>query len=162
MATLEFPHLLELLRNTQFDTIYHEHFSYLSLGTVRRIFAECGMKLWKVEKLATHGGSLRVYAAHAGDSRAIDPGIGQVLDEESSFGIGDMRVYHAFAERVHRVKDEFVGFLLECKRKGLRVCAYGAAAKGNTMLNFAGIRAWQRSGKQVLIDIGRTVRGRCK
>jgi len=141
VATLEFPHLLELVANRQFDTVYHEHFSYLSFHTVQRIFAAHGLRLWDVEALTTHGGSLRVWACREDDPRATLPAVGAMLLRETTAGMMDMAWYQGFQRVAENVKDDFLGFLVEQKRAGKRVAAYGAAAKGNTLINFAGIRA---------------------
>ena len=138
--TLEFPHLLRLIAENQFDTIYHEHFSYLSLHAVARIFESAGLKVWDVEELPTHGGSLRVYGCHATDARQTEPGVARILAEEQSAGLLALETYRAFQARAEKVKDDFLTFLLEQKRAGKKVAAYGAAAKGNTLLNFAGIK----------------------
>jgi len=138
--TLEFPHLMQLIKNTQFDTIYHEHFSYLSLGTVSRIFESAGLKVFDVQVLATHGGSLRVFGCHAADARSINASVGNVLTEESSSGLRSLDTYMSFQGLADRLKNELLGFLLEQKRLGKKVAAYGAAAKGNTLLNYAGIK----------------------
>lgn len=141
VATLEFPHLLELVANRQFDTVYHEHFSYLSFHTVQRIFAAQGLRLWDVETLPTHGGSLRVWACRQDAPRAATPAVAAMLERESAAGMMDMAWYQGFQRVAEDVKDGFLAFLLEQKRAGKRVAAYGAAAKGNTLINFAGIRA---------------------
>ena len=138
--TLEFPHLLNLIRLNQFDTIYHEHYSYLSLHAVRRIFESAGLKLIDVERFSTHGGSLRVYGAHENDARAPKAAVAGLLEEEANAGLLDLDTYLAFQARAEKLKDEFLLFLLEQKRRGRKVAAYGAAAKGNTLLNFAGVR----------------------
>lgn len=138
--TLEFPHLMPLIEHTQFDTIYHEHFSYLSLTAVTRIFATAGLRVWDVEQLSTHGGSLRVYGCHASAAIPTEQSVGLLLAREEQFGITQLTTYTAFQERADRVKDDFLTFLIEQKRAGRTVAAYGAAAKGNTLLNYAGIR----------------------
>jgi len=138
--TLEFPHLLPLIEHTQFDTIYHEHFSYLSLTAVSAIFAAAGLRIWDVEALPTHGGSLRVYGCHANAGIATSTSVGALLERENRFGITRLETYTAFQARADRVKDDFVAFLIEQKRSGRKVAAYGAAAKGNTLLNYAGVR----------------------
>ncbi|MDG4560244.1 MAG: class I SAM-dependent methyltransferase [Candidatus Competibacter sp.] len=140
VITLEFPHLLRLIAETQFDTVYHEHFSYLSLCTVRRLFAAQSLRVWDVERLPTHGGSLRVYGVHDDDPRPETPAVRQVLDDEERAGLRDLAVYRGFQARADRVKDELLAFLLEQKRAGRTVAAYGAAAKGNTLLNYAGVK----------------------
>lgn len=139
--TLEFPHLQRLIEETQFDTVYHEHFSYFSLGVVVDIFASEGLRVWDVERLATHGGSLRVFGCHAGDARATTPAVSTLLQEEAAAGLRERATYAAFQERAVRTKNEFVDFLLRQKAAGVQVAAYGAAAKGNTLLNFAGVRS---------------------
>ena len=138
--TLEFPHLLNLIRQNQFDTVYHEHYSYLSLHAVRRIFNEAGLKIIDVEHLLTHGGSLRVYGAHSDDAREPAASVIAVLEEELAGGLLDLATYLGFQSKAEQVKDDFLSFLLEQKRRGRKVAAYGAAAKGNTLLNFAGIK----------------------
>ncbi|WP_445160704.1 class I SAM-dependent methyltransferase [Mycobacterium sp. Dal123C01] len=139
-VTLEFPHLVPLIEQTQFDTIYHEHFSYLSLTTVARIFAEAGLRVWDVEELPTHGSSLRVYGCHAGAAIPTTDRVDALLAREHEFGVTRVETYTKFQQRADRVKDDLVAFLIEQKRAGRRVAAYGAAAKGNTLLNYAGVR----------------------
>jgi SAM-dependent methyltransferase len=138
--TLEFPHLLRLIENTQFDTVYHEHFSYLSLYTTERIFKDAGLRIFDVEELATHGGSLRIYGCHTEDPRAITPAVGALLSEETRRGLQTLSIYQDFQARADKVKNDLLSFLLEHKRAGRKVAAYGAAAKGNTLLNYAGIK----------------------
>ena len=138
--TLEFPQLLNLIRLNQFDTVYHEHYSYLSLHTVRRIFEFAGLKVIDVDRLPTHGGSLRVYGAHADDPREPAASVAQVLQDEMEAGLLKVETYLAFQDRAEKVKYDFLAFLLEQKRRGKLVGAYGAAAKGNTLLNFAGVK----------------------
>jgi SAM-dependent methyltransferase len=138
--TLEFPHLMRLIEHVQFDTVYHEHFSYLSLHTVARIFARAGLRVWNVEELPTHGGSIRIYGCHAEDPRVDEPSVAKVLEEEASFGLRDLSTYCAFQTRADHVKNGLLSFLLEQKQQGKKVAAYGAAAKGNTLLNYAGIK----------------------
>jgi SAM-dependent methyltransferase len=140
VITLEFPHLMRLIENTQFDTIYHEHFSYLSLHAVCHIFSSVGLRIWDVEELSTHGGSLRVYGCHDDDVRVDTEEVLRVLSEESKRGLLDPVIYQNFQPRADRLKDELVAFLIEKKRAGKSVAAYGAAAKGNTLLNYAGIK----------------------
>jgi SAM-dependent methyltransferase len=139
-VTIEFPHLMQLVRHAQFDTIYHEHFSYLSLQTVQRIFAAHGLTVWDVETLPTHGGSLRVWAQPAGHSRAVTANVAAVLAEECGAGMCEPAFYRGLQARAERIKDDLVAFLIDAKRQGQTVMGYGAAAKGNTLLNFAGIR----------------------
>lgn len=138
--TLEFPHLLRLLAHTQFDTIYHEHFSYLSLYAVGRIFASCGLRVTDVEELSTHGGSLRVYGCHADDGRVDSPAVASMLRAEHDAGLQSPQVYQDFQARVDEIKNGFVDFLIRQRRAGKTVAAYGAAAKGNTLLNYAGVK----------------------
>lgn len=137
--TLEFPHLMQLLAHTQFDTIYHEHFSYLSLYTVTKIFAKAGLQVWDVEELPTHGGSLRVYGCHLGDRRVSDR-VTSLLELEKIQGLQDLANYQHFHERADQVKNQLLAFLIEQKTAGKVVAGYGAAAKGNTLLNYAGIK----------------------
>ena len=139
-VTLEFPHLMRLIEHTQFDTVYHEHFSYLSLTAVSRIFEVAGLRVWHVEELPTHGGSLRVFGCHADDVRADTATVGDLLAEEERCGLRSLEVYAAFQARADRVKDDLLQFLIEQKRAGHSVAAYGAAAKGNTLLNYAGVK----------------------
>jgi SAM-dependent methyltransferase len=138
--TLEFPHLLRLIEQNQFDTVYHEHFSYLSLGTVSRIFQTVGLRVWHVEQLTTHGGSLRVFGCHNDDQRENTIVLDALLKEEEKNGLQDLAAYQGFQVRANRVKNDLLAFLLEQKRAGKKVAAYGAAAKGNTLLNYAGVR----------------------
>lgn len=140
-VTLEFPHLMELLEHTQFDTVYHEHFSYLSLHAASRILAAAGLRVHDVARLATHGGSLRVFACHSDDPRPSAPAVAALLAEEAHRGMQDIAVYAAFQARADRVKNDLLSFLLEQKRAGKTVAAYGAAAKGNTLLNYAGVKS---------------------
>jgi hypothetical protein len=138
--TLEFPHLMELLKHNQFDTVYHEHFSYLSLGAVSRIFKAAGLRIWQVEQLSTHGGSLRVYGCHEKSERAQDASVAQMLAQEQAQGLENLATYQAFQTRADKVKNDLLVFLIEQKRAGKTVAAYGAAAKGNTLLNYAGVK----------------------
>jgi len=138
--TLEFPHLLNLIQLNQFDTVYHEHYSYLSLYTVQRIFAAAGLTVYDVEQLPTHGGSLRVYGCHADSGHVVSEQVGAVLDAESVAGLRDLTIYQAFQNHADQVKNDLLAFLVEQKRLGKRVAAYGAAAKGNTLLNYAGVK----------------------
>jgi SAM-dependent methyltransferase len=141
VATFEFPHLLNLLDKNQFDTIYHEHFSYLSLIAVERIFSANGLVVFDVEEIPTHGGSLRVFARRADTAcHARTARVDALLARERAAGLNRADRYAEFQARVDRVKDDFHGFLLEAKRAGRTVAAYGAAAKGNTLLNYAGVR----------------------
>lgn len=140
VVTLEFPHIQEMIAQSQFDTIYHEHYSYLSLNTVSQIFNKFGLKIWDVEKLNTHGGSLRIYGCHAQDHREISISVKKVLEGEQAFGVNNPEVHHKFQLKANRIKFEFIDFLVQAKKEDKLVVAYGAAAKGNTLLNFSGIK----------------------
>lgn len=141
IVTMEFPHLLRLIQENQFDTIYHEHFSYFSLLTVERIFAAHGLTLFDVEELPTHGGSLRIYARHSEDtSRAVAPAVDALRQKETAAGLADLATYSRFAEQVKETKRKLMRFLIDARQQGKRVVGYGAAAKGNTLLNYCGIR----------------------
>ncbi|MBA2077892.1 class I SAM-dependent methyltransferase [Rhodanobacter sp. PCA2] len=140
VITIEFPHLLQLVAQRQFDTVYHEHFSYFSFHTAQRIFASHGLRIWDVEELPTHGGSLRLWACHADTARGETPAIAALLDRESMAGMLAMDYYHGFQPLADGIKNAFLAFLLDCKRNGKQVVGYGAAAKGNTLLNYAGVR----------------------
>ncbi|MDH3989571.1 MAG: class I SAM-dependent methyltransferase [Gammaproteobacteria bacterium] len=139
-VTLEFPHLMRLLEHTQFDTVYHEHYSYLSLNTVSRIFERAGLRIFDVEELPTHGGSLRIYGCHYDDPRATVESVPSLIKEEATRGLQTISTYSDFQARADQVKDALLNFLLDQKRRGKSVVAYGAAAKGNTILNYAGIK----------------------
>jgi len=138
--TLEFPHLLHLIEQTQFDTVYHEHYSYFSLYSVNRIFEATGLRVFDVEKLITHGGSLRVYGCHANDPRPQTKAGPALIAEEERQGLRILTTYRNFQRQADRIKDGLVTFLIERKRAGKKIAAYGAAAKGNTLLNYAGIK----------------------
>jgi SAM-dependent methyltransferase len=139
--TLEFPHLLRLMAENQFDTIYHEHFSYFSCITVERLFAAHGLTLFDVEELPTHGGSLRIYARHAEDgSRPLEARVRELLHRERAAGLTELKCYGSFADRVRETKTKLWEFLIGAKRHGKSVAGYGAPAKGNTLLNYCGIR----------------------
>ena len=138
--TLEFPHLLRMIEQAQFDTAYHEHFSYLSLHTVTRIFGASGLRVTSVEELPTHGGSLRVYGCHANDGRTDHDSVRTILEEERRAGLQKLSVYRNFQGRADTIKDGLVSFLIEQKRAGHKVVGYGAAAKGNTLLNYGGVK----------------------
>ncbi|HEU4583427.1 MAG TPA: class I SAM-dependent methyltransferase [Polyangiaceae bacterium] len=140
VLTLEFPHLLQLIAQNQFDTIYHEHFSYFSFTTVRRIFARHGLRLFDVEQLGTHGGSLRIYGCHAGAAHLDSPRVAALLAEEAALGVETPDYYSSFAERVRETKRRLLEFLIGVKRAGKSVVGYGAPGKGNTLLNYCGIR----------------------
>ncbi len=139
-VTMEFPHLLRLVEQGQFDTIYHEHFSYLGFGTVQRIFAAAGLAIWDVEQLPTHGGSLRIWAQHADHARAVQPRVAALLAEEAAAGMNEPAFYESLQPRAERIKNDLLVWLIEQRRAGKRVAAYGAAAKGCTLLNWAGVR----------------------
>ena len=140
-VTLEFPHLMRLVEQNQFDTVYHEHFSYLSLTAVDSIFRKAGLRVLDVEEIPTHGGSLRVYGCHPDDPRASTPAVAAMLDRERRFGLASLATYKDFQHKADKVRDDFRAFLEEQKRAGKSVAAYGAAAKGNTLLNYSGIDA---------------------
>lgn len=141
LITMEFPHLLKLVEQNQFDTIYHEHFSYLSLTTVKRIFEAHGLVLFDVEQLPTHGGSLRIYARHAEDpTHPVGARVGEVLELEKREGYDRLERYSSFEEQVRETKRALLQFLIEAKRQGKRIVGYGAPGKGNTLLNYCGIR----------------------
>ncbi len=141
VITMEFPHLLNLLEKNQFDTIYHEHFSYLSLYSVKSIFENCGLSIFDVDEIPTHGGSLRIYAKHKEDnSKTIDSSVIQLINKEIGFGINQLKTYKSFSGKVQKVKLEFLEFLIQKKKEGKIIAAYGAAAKGNTLLNYCGIK----------------------
>jgi len=140
VATFEFPHLMQLMALNQFDTIYHEHFSYLSLTAVQRIFATNGLTIFDLEEHPTHGGSLRVFAQRADTGKQpVSDHVAKIICEEDAIGIQTEKYYLAFQARAKKVKDDFVTFLADAKRQGKTVAAYGAAAKGNTLMNFAEI-----------------------
>jgi hypothetical protein len=139
-VTLEFPHLMQLLRHVQFDTVYHEHFSYLSLHAVSSVFESCGLRLCDVAELPTHGGSLRVFGCHLDDAREDSPAVRRVLAAEEAEGLRDIATYTAFQAKADTIKNDLLRFLLAQKEAGRTVAAYGAAAKGNTLLNYSGVR----------------------
>lgn len=139
--TLEFPHLMRLIEQTQFDTVYHEHFSYLSLNTVSRIFEKFGLRVWSVEELQTHGGSLRVYGCHVEDLRKTEDSVFNLLQVEEKFGLQKLETYLSFQPKADKVKNDLLDFLINQKKAGKKVIAYGAAAKGNTLLNYAGVKS---------------------
>lgn len=141
VVTVEFPHLMRLIEGNQFDTIYHEHFSYFSFLTVERIFAAHGITLFDVEELPTHGGSLRIFGAHAGIA-AFPPGarIAELRARELAMGFTDLHRYSTFAEQVQETKRTLLDFLIQAKREGKVIVGYGAPGKGNTLLNYCGIR----------------------
>lgn len=138
--TLEFPHLMQLIQHNQFDTIYHEHFSYLSLLSVQEIFDKSGLRIFDVEELTTHGGSLRVYGCHNDDERQNTIHVEEIIEAEIESGLKSIQTYAEFQQKADKVKDDLLAFLIEQKRLGKTVAAYGAAAKGNTLLNYAGVK----------------------
>lgn len=138
--TLEFPHLMQLIQHNQFDTIYHEHFSYLSLLSVQEIFDKSGLRIFDVEELTTHGGSLRIYGCHNDDERQNTTHVEEIIEAEIASGLKSIQTYAEFQQKADKVKDDLLAFLIEQKRLGKTVAAYGAAAKGNTLLNYAGVK----------------------
>lgn len=142
VATFEFPHLMQMIQYSQFDTIYHEHFSYLSLTAVKQIFEHNGLSVFDVQELSTHGGSLRVFAQRKDTGKQpVNNVVNALLTKEEEVGIKTSELYQDFQQRANNIKYDLITFLIETKRQGKRVMAYGAAAKGNTLLNYAGIRA---------------------
>jgi SAM-dependent methyltransferase len=139
VITLEFPHLERLIEENQFDTIYHEHFSYFSFVTIERLAQHHGLKLFDVEHLTTHGGSLRVYLSRAEARYAPSPAVGALLAHERKSGFEDLKTYASFSAKVHHTKRQLLSFLIELKEKGAKVCGYGAPGKGNTLLNYCAI-----------------------
>lgn len=140
VITLEFPHLKKLIELNQFDTIYHEHFSYLSLTTVNQIFKKYDLRIWSVEEIPTHGGSLRVYGCHDLDKRKTQDSVNEILDEEISFGLTKLETYFLMQKRVKEIKNTFIKYLADQKKLGKKIIGYGAAAKGSTLLNYAEIK----------------------
>ena len=149
VITIEFPHLLQLIRHNQFDTIYHEHFSYLSFHTVKQIFEKHDLELFDVDEIPTHGGSLRIYAKHlvhteeigkADFSKKISPNIAKLLAKEAKAGLINISIYKGFQSKANKVKNDFLQFLLKAKKENKSVIGYGAAAKGNTLLNYCGVK----------------------
>ena len=142
VVSLEFPHLMRLMEQNQFDTIYHEHFSYFSFTTARELFAAHGLTVFDVHELPTHGGSLRVFARRSNDGRwPVEPAVGVLLTREEAAGIRDLSRYESFAEHVKETKRRLLEFLIDARRDGKSVVGYGAPAKGNTLLNYCGIRS---------------------
>jgi 2-polyprenyl-3-methyl-5-hydroxy-6-metoxy-1,4-benzoquinol methylase len=140
VITMEFPHLLRLMGENQFDTIYHEHFSYFSFLTVARVFAAHGLRLFDVQQLPTHGGSLRIFATHTENTtHAVNPAVAALLEQERSAGLDSIAVYSNFLERVRATKRGLLKFLLEAKSQRKTIVGYGAPAKGNTLLNYCGV-----------------------
>ncbi|CAN5284481.1 class I SAM-dependent methyltransferase [soil metagenome] len=141
VITMEFPHLMQLIDKNQFDTIYHEHFSYLSLTTVEQIFKAHELVIFDVEEISTHGGSLRIYAKHIENKNLpISVNVQGLLDKENAFGIKDINTYKRFQAKAEKVRNDFVSFLKKAGSENKKVAGYGAAAKGNTLLNFAGVK----------------------
>jgi hypothetical protein len=142
VITMEFPHLMRLIEGNQFDTIYHEHFSYLSFLTVEKVFAAHGLTLFHVEEISTHGGSLRIYAKHTADSsKALTPQVAELLAREEQAGLTRLEYYLAFAEKVKETKRKLLHFLIQAKQDNKSIVGYGAPGKGNTLLNYCGIRS---------------------
>jgi hypothetical protein len=141
LITMEFPHLVRLMEENQFDTIYHEHFSYFSFTTARKVFAAHGLTVFDVEELPTHGGSLRIFARHEHDqTHAVTDRVAELLVREDAFGYTTMRRYETFEEQVKETKRKLLDFLIKAKRQRKQVVGYGAPGKGNTLLNYCGIR----------------------
>jgi SAM-dependent methyltransferase len=137
---IEFPHLLKLMESVQFDTVYHEHFSYFSLWTLRRALAEHALQVYDVDELETHGGSLRLWVCHANAGRTCAQSVDRIEQRENAAGLRRMEPYTGFQGRVDQIRDDFIGFLQKARRDGAGVAAFGAAAKGNTLLNYCGVR----------------------
>ena len=138
--TMEFPHLVRLMEGNQYDTIYHEHFSYLSLTTVQTIFNAHGLRVYDVEEIPTHGGSLRIYACHIAAAMETSTAVTSLMEQEAQFGLGRLETYSHFRAQVEETKRALLSFLIEAKRQGRSVVGYGAPGKGNTLLNYCGIR----------------------
>lgn len=142
VITMEFPHLVQLIDNNQFDTIYHEHFSYLSFYSVKQIFESNGLEMFDVEEIPTHGGSLRIYAKHSEDTtKEVSSAVAELIAKEIEKGINGEAYYLGFQKQAEKIKRDLWLFLLEKMKQGKRVAAYGAAAKGNTLLNYCGIKS---------------------
>jgi hypothetical protein len=139
VASFEFPHLVNLLRYNQFDTVYHEHFSYLSLKAAKAVFEAARLKVWRVEELSTHGGSLRVFLCKQGSLRSVEDSVAEIIQDEDLFGISDPGTYRLLQSRAEKVASDFKDFVLDEVGAGRRVAGLGAAAKGNTLINFAGV-----------------------
>jgi 2-polyprenyl-3-methyl-5-hydroxy-6-metoxy-1,4-benzoquinol methylase len=141
VITMEFPHLLQLIQNNQFDTIYHEHFSYLSFYTAQRIFESQGLTIFDVEEIPTHGGSLRIYVRHKENGLLpVSDAVNRLLEKEKLQGLNDIGTYKNFQAKAECIKLELLSFLIQARKEGKKVAAYGAAAKGNTLLNYCGIK----------------------
>ena len=140
VLTMEFPHVLQLIQHNQFDTIYHEHFSYFSFLTVEKVFAHHGLTLFDVEELSTHGGSLRIYGRHSDKDGEISDRVTKLKAKEIQAGLNQMETYLGFSEKVKSIKRDLLSFLIDAKKQGKSIVGYGAPAKGNTLLNYCGIR----------------------
>ena len=141
VVTLEFPHLMQLIEENQFDTIYHEHFSYYSFYSASQILSKHGLSMFDVDQISTHGGSLRIYAKHEQDcSKSISSNVADLLKEEEEKGMRTLNYYKGFQTKAELIRNDLVYFLIEQKKLHLHICAYGAAAKGNTLLNYCGIK----------------------
>ena len=139
--TLEFPHLIQMINKCQFDTIYHEHFSYLSLYTVQKIFFQQKLEIYDVDEISTHGGSLRIYVKHLDDtSKQVSSKVSYLISQEKLNGVDTLAYYTGFIKKVEQIKIDFLSFLIAQKKKGKKVVGYGAAAKGNTLLNYCGVK----------------------
>ncbi len=139
--TFEFPHLCKLIEHNQFDTIYHEHFSYLSFTTLKSIFEKHGLEFFDVQEIETHGGSLRIFAKHVEDnSKKVESSVKLLLEKEIELGIKTLDYYQGFQQKIEKIKNDFLSFLIEAKIENKKVVGYGAAAKGNTLLNYCGIK----------------------
>jgi hypothetical protein len=140
VITMEFPHLEQLIMQNQFDTIYHEHFSYFSFLVVEKVFRQQALRIFDVDQIPTHGGSLRIYACHADDGRQNSKNVDKLREHEIEAGFGELDLYDGFAEKVRHTKRQILAFLIEQKENGKSIVGYGAPGKGNTLLNFCGIR----------------------
>ncbi len=139
--TMEFPHLIQMINQNQFDTIYHEHFSYLSLFTVQKIFFRQGLEIYDVDEISTHGGSIRIYAKHLDDtSKQVSTNVSDLISKEKLLGVHTLTYYKGFNTNVDQIKIDFLSFLIAQKKNGKKVVGYGAAAKGNTLLNYCGVK----------------------
>lgn len=138
-VTIEFPHLLNIIKQNQFDTIYHEHYSYLSLIFITKLFEKHGLKIYDVEELPTHGGSLRIYACHKEDKKEVSSNVLSLLNKENDFGLNSIEIYKRFSKQVKATKRNLLKLLIELKNQNKSIVAYGAAAKGNTLFNYCGI-----------------------
>jgi hypothetical protein len=139
--TFEFPHLYQLVAQKQFDTIYHEHFSYLSLTNLKSVFETQGLEIFDVQEIPTHGGSLRIFTKHKEDtSKKVEDAVHEMLMKESNVGMNSLSYYQDFQQKVDFIKYDFIEFLIHQKRNGKKIIGYGAAAKGNTLLNYCGIK----------------------